>query len=191
VAAANLAAAGLRVVVLEKAGFVPARDMTLQARRCACAAWISGVPLPLCAAAMTGWLPAAPALPSGRQHLPPSRAWASLRCLSHLDRNNSLSCVLLLCCDWQEGQAFGCMYEQGGIMTSEDGAVAVLAGATLGGGTRVNWCASFRTPAHVRQAGVWARESGGQAAAPAWVCVWLIRRLQHALPRLGSSVCWQ
>lgn len=43
------------------------------------------------------------------------------------------------------------MYEQGGIMTSEDGGLAVLAGATLGGGTRVNWCASFRTPQHVRQ----------------------------------------
>lgn len=33
VAAANLSAAGLRVVVLEKASFVRARDMTLQARR--------------------------------------------------------------------------------------------------------------------------------------------------------------
>lgn len=43
------------------------------------------------------------------------------------------------------------MYEQAGILATEDGAVSVLAGATLGGGTRVNWCASFRTPAHVRQ----------------------------------------
>ena len=31
VAAANLAAAGLKVVVLQKAGFVPTREMTLQA----------------------------------------------------------------------------------------------------------------------------------------------------------------
>lgn len=42
------------------------------------------------------------------------------------------------------------MYEQGGILTSEDGTMAVLAGATLGGGTRINWCASFKTPQHVR-----------------------------------------
>ena len=36
--------------------------------------------------------------------------------------------------------------------------VSVLAGATLGGGTRVNWQASFRTPAHVRAE--WANEHG-------------------------------
>ncbi len=34
----------------------------------------------------------------------------------------------------------------------------MLAGATLGGGTRVNWSASFRTPAHVRRE--WAQEYG-------------------------------
>lgn len=33
------------------------------------------------------------------------------------------------------------------------GTMAVLAGSTLGGGTRINWCASFKTPPHVR----WAR----------------------------------
>ena len=42
------------------------------------------------------------------------------------------------------------MYERGGLLTSEDSTVAVLAGSTLGGGTRINWCASFRTPQHVR-----------------------------------------
>jgi len=42
------------------------------------------------------------------------------------------------------------MYENGAILTTEDGTMAVLAGATLGGGTRINWCASFKTPPHVR-----------------------------------------
>eukprot|EP00887_Chlorella_sp_A99_P002220 scaffold21.g2220.t1 len=68
VAAARLAAAGLQAVVLEKAGFVPAAEMTLQ-----------------------------------------------------------------------EGQSFETMYERGGILSSEDGSVSILAGATLGGGTRINW----------------------------------------------------
>jgi len=36
--------------------------------------------------------------------------------------------------------------------------VSILAGATLGGGTRINWQASFRTPAHVRRE--WAAEHG-------------------------------
>lgn len=92
VAAANLARAGLRVVVLEKAGFVPTRDMTLQ-----------------------------------------------------------------------EGESFERMYEQAGILSSEDGAMSVLAGSTLGGGTRINWCASFKTPPHVRRE--WAEEHGLPAFA--------------------------
>lgn len=52
----------------------------------------------------------------------------------------------------QEGQAFQAMYEQAGILSSEDGTVSVMAGSTLGGGTRINWCASFKTPPHVRWA---------------------------------------
>ena len=41
----------------------------------------------------------------------------------------------------QEGEAFASMYERGGLMTTEDGALTLLAGATAGGGTRVNWLA--------------------------------------------------
>ena len=39
--------------------------------------------------------------------------------------------------------------------------ISILAGATLGGGTRINWQASFRTPAHVRRE--WATEHGLEA----------------------------
>ena len=39
----------------------------------------------------------------------------------------------------------------------------ILAGSTLGGGTRVNWQASFQTPAHVRKE--WATEHGLSAIA--------------------------
>lgn len=34
----------------------------------------------------------------------------------------------------------------------------LLAGATVGGGTRINWCASFPTPDHVRRE--WAEKHG-------------------------------
>ncbi|MBX3083190.1 MAG: GMC family oxidoreductase N-terminal domain-containing protein [Anaerolineae bacterium] len=41
------------------------------------------------------------------------------------------------------------LFENRGLLTSNDLGVIVLAGSTLGGGTTVNWCASFRTPDHV------------------------------------------
>ena len=44
------------------------------------------------------------------------------------------------------------MYENSAILSSEDATMTVLAGYALGGGTRINWCASFRTPPHVRWA---------------------------------------
>ncbi|KAL2649247.1 hypothetical protein R1flu_017375 [Riccia fluitans] len=50
------------------------------------------------------------------------------------------------------------MYLGGGVLASECGAVNVLAGATVGGGSTVNWCASFQTPEHVRRE--WAEDLG-------------------------------
>lgn len=50
-----------------------------------------------------------------------------------------------------EYDAFERMYESAGNLATEDLGLVVLAGATLGGGTTINWAASFRTPDHVLQ----------------------------------------
>ncbi|KAI8471477.1 MAG: hypothetical protein J3K34DRAFT_520556 [Monoraphidium minutum] len=59
---------------------------------------------------------------------------------------------------WLEGESTETMFERGAFMATEDGGMSVLAGATLGGGTKVNWCASLRTPDHVRRE--WAEGHG-------------------------------
>jgi choline dehydrogenase-like flavoprotein len=43
------------------------------------------------------------------------------------------------------------LYLGGGLLTSEDGSIAVLAGSTLGGGTVVNYMNCIRTPEHIRE----------------------------------------
>jgi hypothetical protein len=47
-------------------------------------------------------------------------------------------CALLLLCatdlTWRENEAFEDMYERAGFMTTDDGALVMLAGSTLGGG---------------------------------------------------------
>jgi long-chain-alcohol oxidase len=50
-----------------------------------------------------------------------------------------------------EGESMRFLYDSAGFVTTRDGAVGVLAGSALGGGTKINWCASLRTPQHVRQ----------------------------------------
>lgn len=45
-----------------------------------------------------------------------------------------------------EGQMIDRLYERHGALTTTDGAFTVFAGSCLGGGTTVNWAASFRTP---------------------------------------------
>ncbi|OAY85436.1 Long-chain-alcohol oxidase FAO4A [Ananas comosus] len=57
-----------------------------------------------------------------------------------------------------EGPTMEAMYEGRGMITTDDVSVLILAGATVGGGSAVNWSASIRTPDHVRRE--WCDEHG-------------------------------
>ena len=57
-----------------------------------------------------------------------------------------------------ENEAYRSMYLDGALASSSDGGILMLAGATLGGGTVINYTTSFATPPAVREE--WDRVSG-------------------------------
>ncbi|HZV77791.1 MAG TPA: GMC family oxidoreductase N-terminal domain-containing protein [Candidatus Babeliales bacterium] len=50
------------------------------------------------------------------------------------------------------------LYLDGGLTSTSDLGIAILAGATVGGGTAVNWCTALRLPARIAQE--WTERSG-------------------------------
>jgi len=74
------------------------------------------------------------------------------------------------------------LYYQGGFAATADGAIALIAGGCLGGGTVVNYTTSFRTPDWLRDE--WAQQHG----LPAFVTDEFTASLDAVYERLGVNV---
>src|SRR5213079_450926 len=81
----------------------------------------------------------------------------------------------------EEGDALETMYDAGGLLASRDLGLVVLQGATLGGGTVINYTTSFHTPDAVREE--WARGH----ALPHFISAEFTHSLDAVAQRLGVN----
>ncbi len=81
----------------------------------------------------------------------------------------------------QEREALATMYDAGGLLATRDLGLVILQGATLGGGTVINYTTSFPTPDAVRHE--WARDHG----LPHFESAEYARSLDAVAQRLGVN----
>ncbi len=83
--------------------------------------------------------------------------------------------------DMHEARALPSLYQELGNRTTDDLAIMILQGRSVGGGTTINWCASFRTPERILK--TWRERFGAdtmttEALTPHWD--YIERRLRIA-----------
>ncbi len=84
--------------------------------------------------------------------------------------------------DMTEPRAFGNLYQELGNRATDDLAITVLQGRSVGGGTTVNWCSTFRTPERILK--IWKERFGVdtlsvETLTPHWEA---IERRLHVAP---------
>lgn len=73
--------------------------------------------------------------------------------------------------DMTEARAFPSLYQEAGSRATDDLALTILQGRSVGGSTTINWCSSFRTPERILQ--TWRERFGidtlsTQSLSPHW-----------------------
>lgn len=66
--------------------------------------------------------------------------------------------------DMNEGAAFYDLYQEGGGRATKAASIGIVQGRSVGGGTTVNWCSSFRTPDQTLD--YWQSEFGVEGLSP-------------------------
>lgn len=99
--------------------------------------------------------------------------------------------------DMQEATAYPRFYQELGNRTTDDQSICILQGRTVGGGTTVNWCASFRPPDAVLE--LWKQRHGVEGLSPETLAPhfdWIEQRLNmvewpEELLNRNNRILWE